>query len=1053
MGQLITLFFLIIINIYPHFSIEWEKEIFILNKIESKKDIDRSITDIKEDNDGFLWLASENGLYRIFGEHIKHFNINNSNLKNLYIKNTLLDNNDIWLINNFDYLYKVKDKKDIELIDIKDKLNLEFIELKDLCKLDNGSILIASNFGLLIYVNNKISFVKNLSIDINYVKAIDNKRVLLSTHEETIIYSFDSEKIIKKLPIKMIKGIYYKDNIKHIYNNKEVYKITDDLKITKVFTLDKGIIQNVIYHPSYGTVLVSNEKIMTIEDNRLLTSKDLDLEIREIYYTRQSNMIWFLTNNGLYYLSQNLPIIKTFNTYEHQSIQLVYDLDLVHDTIFVSTGLTGFFKKEKDKRWEKISDCYSQRAFSVGNKIYLVTLGDGVKVFDKIGNYLGEVDEFNNINLENLRSEKVTDNHVFILINNNLYLFNEDLKEISSYKFEEHGSFIESIHPNPNNKMQLWLELKNKGIYLYDFEKKYTEKLISGNVENLIYKNKKLYYYIKDTIYEFNLDNKISKDIATFNEDKIISFLVDYNNNLWIGGERGLWHIKPEEKYINYFSFLDNVQNTPFIKNQIKEVNDILYFGGKNGVIYFNPALMNNKEKEVNLKILDLTTMSPEKNINVSNLNIYKLKKNNNNFYLDFDIDNHLVTGGRYYTRLMPLEKEWQEVKEKKVYYSRLPKGSYEFQVKYEYYSHTLKSTSDSIIIEILPAFWESDRALQFYFFTALLVGITIWQFNKKVILAKFDKNVDKAIIDLNTYKNLDELSSEFLTKIVNLINHKEILLTYTIYPDCKSYAYTYKNQKIKSGKRIETIQIDENIPKNAFNINWLKETFYYSIYNNNNLEIYFRTNPIHSKIVLFDVDKDKKREYSKLTLAIVKRSSKLWDSVFAYERLLREVNIDSLTAIYNRRYMEKVYDFEVKALLKYKRNFTIALLDIDYFKNVNDSYGHDCGDFILKEFSKLILNNIESKDTFGRYGGEEFLLLIGDDTFQNAKEKLDRLRKIIENYVFEDNEHKLQLTVSIGAFYITPNENELNLESVLKKADINLYSAKEDGRNKLVIN
>lgn len=1051
MGRLITMFFLIISVAYPHFSIEWERENFILNKIDAKKEIERSVTDMEEDSDGFLWLASENGLYRIFGEHIKHFNLDNSNLKDLYIKDTLLDNDTLWFINSFDYLYKIGDKSSVEVINIKEELNLEFIELKDLSKLNDGSILIASNFGLIIYKNKKVSFVNELDFNVNYVKSINDGKILVGADEETILYSFISKQIIKNLPIKMVKGIYYKGNTIYIYNNKDIFKVNENLDVIKVFTLDKGIIQNIIFHPSYGTVLISNNKIITIEDSQLLTSKDLDLEIREIY-TGHSNMIWFLTNNGLYYLSQNLPVIKTFNTYDNQSIQIVYDLDLVDSTIFVSTGLTGFFKKEKDKKWEKLSDYYSQRSFSVGDKVYLITLGDGVKAFDKLGNFLGDVNNFDYLSLENLRSERVTDNHVFFLVNNDIYLFDQDLTEISKYTFEEHKSYIESIYPNPNNKMQLWLEFRNKGIYLYDFEKKSLEKMLDGRVNNLIYKNDYLYYHIKDTIYRFSLKHRKIEEIATFNEDRIISFLVDYNNDLWIGGERGLWHIRPYKDYVDFFSSLDNVQNIPFIKNQIKEVDGILYFGGKNGVIYFNPALINNKEKNVNVKILDLTIMSPEKNINLSNLESYQLKKENNSFYLDFDIDNHLVTGGKYYTRLLPFETEWQEINSKEIYYSRLPRGTYEFQVKYEYYSHTLKETTDSVSIEILPAFWESDRALQFYFFATLIIAITIWQFNKKVILDKFDKSLDKAIIDLNTYKNLDELSSEFLGKIADLISHEEVLLTYTIYPDTKSYAYKYKNKNIESEKKIDTIKIDEEIPKNAFNINWLKETFYYSVYNNNNLEIYFKTNAIHSKIVLFEVDKDKKKEYSKLTLAIVKRSSKLWNSVFAYERLLREVNIDSLTSVYNRRYMEKVYDFEVEALLKYKRNFTVALLDIDYFKRVNDSYGHDCGDFILKEFSQLIIKTIGPKDTFGRYGGEEFLLIIGDDTFDNTRKKLENLRKLIEHHSFEDKGHELNLTVSIGAFYITPNSDLKSLHEVIKEADINLYTAKDMGRNKLIM-
>ena len=163
-------------------------------------------------------------------------------------------------------------------------------------------------------------------------------------------------------------------------------------------------------------------------------------------------------------------------------------------------------------------------------------------------------------------------------------------------------------------------------------------------------------------------------------------------------------------------------------------------------------------------------------------------------------------------------------------------------------------------------------------------------------------------------------------------------------------------------------------------------------------------------------------------------------------KKLITESLTDPLTGILNRRAIleelsqrmnHHLYDFE---------HLSILMLDIDLFKKINDNYGHIVGDKVLIKVSEIISQLIRGFDTVGRYGGEEFLVILPNTNSENAYKAAERIRKKIEETEFDDIEH---LTVSIG---FTSYADE-SIESLINKADQNLYEAKRTGRNKVVGN
>ncbi len=159
---------------------------------------------------------------------------------------------------------------------------------------------------------------------------------------------------------------------------------------------------------------------------------------------------------------------------------------------------------------------------------------------------------------------------------------------------------------------------------------------------------------------------------------------------------------------------------------------------------------------------------------------------------------------------------------------------------------------------------------------------------------------------------------------------------------------------------------------------------------------------------------------------------------------------IDELTGLYNRRYFDRHLDLMMKKALEQHRSMAVMMLDIDYFKRVNDNYGHDVGDRILVEFARRIQRNIRGADLPCRYGGEEFVVLMPDIDKNRAQIVGERVREAVEMKKFDaGNGLQIPITVSIGISLIRENDN---MQTLLKRADMALYQAKHHGRNRVVL-
>lgn len=186
--------------------------------------------------------------------------------------------------------------------------------------------------------------------------------------------------------------------------------------------------------------------------------------------------------------------------------------------------------------------------------------------------------------------------------------------------------------------------------------------------------------------------------------------------------------------------------------------------------------------------------------------------------------------------------------------------------------------------------------------------------------------------------------------------------------------------------------------------------------------------------------------ELKKIREELEEKNKSLYD---AYERLEIIATTDPLTKLINRRELTKKLEEEQ---IRFERNnlaFSIIIADIDYFKKVNDTYGHNSGDFILKSVADILKNTSRKQDSVSRWGGEEFLLLLPETNAEGAAALAEKLRSKIENTTFETGEFQIKVTLTFG---INVYDKTQNGDSLISKADSALYEGKQRSRNCVVI-
>lgn len=168
------------------------------------------------------------------------------------------------------------------------------------------------------------------------------------------------------------------------------------------------------------------------------------------------------------------------------------------------------------------------------------------------------------------------------------------------------------------------------------------------------------------------------------------------------------------------------------------------------------------------------------------------------------------------------------------------------------------------------------------------------------------------------------------------------------------------------------------------------------------------------------------------------------------HDKIYRMATVDGGTQTFKREYLMESLKSEFKFSKTYSRSLSLIYFDLDFFKKVNDTYGHSAGDYILKETATLVKALIRKDDIFGRIGGEEFVLLLPNTDARTAYELAERIRSNMEKHAFKHDGKLIRQTLSMGVSQVNPNMK--TPEDLLNDADKKLYLSKTGGRNRITV-
>ncbi|RMF15630.1 MAG: GGDEF domain-containing protein [Gammaproteobacteria bacterium] len=170
--------------------------------------------------------------------------------------------------------------------------------------------------------------------------------------------------------------------------------------------------------------------------------------------------------------------------------------------------------------------------------------------------------------------------------------------------------------------------------------------------------------------------------------------------------------------------------------------------------------------------------------------------------------------------------------------------------------------------------------------------------------------------------------------------------------------------------------------------------------------------------------------------------------NVLAYQDAINAAMTDALTGVGNKRAFDYNLHREVALTRRYRTDLSLIMFDVDWFKRINDTYGHAAGDEILQEMANLIRDNLRQTDQCFRFGGEEFVVILGKTNLPQARLVAERLRTAVANHTFLEGRENIRASISIGVAHLQPGDTR---DTLLKRADDALYAAKRAGRNRVM--
>lgn len=366
--------------------------------------------------------------------------------------------------------------------------------------------------------------------------------------------------------------------------------------------------------------------------------------------------------------------------------------------------------------------------------------------------------------------------------------------------------------------------------------------------------------------------------------------------------------------------------------------------------------------------------------------------------------------------------------------------------------SYSIKKMNNDIPIIITSAYNDTDflkKSSELGISTYAIKPIDLYQLIESIIKAMEPIILKKKLIELNL--SLKTKIEQEVNKIKSILDAQDNIIIVT-----NKEEITNVNKKFLDFFGINDFNDFINSKKNIFDF-FIDELGFISKKQLSNQESWFdyiqNLQEIDQIVKMKNLDNQEKI----FTIHVDYCEQKSDDYVFSLTDITKfkeksnlleyQASHDKLTGLYNRNKFDDIYSKEIKRARRYSNDLSMIIFDVDNFKTINDTFGHQIGDEVLKDIAKISLENIREQDISSRWGGEEFMILLPQTNKNGAEIVANKIRNSIENHSFTNN--SLKITTSFGvAQFCVKNDNE---DSFMSKADKLLYKAKETGKNKVM--
>ncbi len=558
--------------------------------------------------------------------------------------------------------------------------------------------------------------------------------------------------------------------------------------------------------------------------------------------------------------------------------------------------------------------------------------------------------------------------------------------------------------------------------------------------------------------------------------ETIYGILEDDSGDLWLSTNGGLSRFNKASRNFQNFDVTDGLQSNEFNGGAYFKANDgSLYFGGINGLTVFNPSEIQIRRVP---PIVHIT------NVSILNRPIAAMENFRRRERLQFTHDENVLTisfaafdyaapsKNRFSYLLEGFDQEWRDARGiNLVTYTNLDAGNYTFQVKGANSHGIWSDDTDVLEFTVLPPPWKAWWAYGLY---GLLFGLLAWiAFRVQSLRMKHRHELDaeqqkrrwaevlqKLTQSLSSSLDPQEVANSLMDNLqkvayfrfaamfieqgvdLNLLGTRgfgeETQQKLAMMPETHSKLF----EKVRHARLPVRITPEELIDMPFFEQQSGVTRFVA-------IPTFSRSDEFAMLLVGKDGE-DFNEEEIRIIASFSTQATAALDNARLFAEIQNLATIDPLTRVNNRRYFFELAELEFSRSKRYKREVAVILLDADKFRDINDKHGHDIGDRVLKLIASTCRANLRHFDVIGRYGGEDFIIMLPETPLNIAADVADRLRQGIEDIRLSTHNGELEVTVSIGVALATGDVHDL--PSLINKADMALYEAKRAGRNRVVV-